>query len=100
MELRNDRHDLNKKFQNASSDEAKNLKKLVAKDITLRKEGEKAIRESGSRFKGIFEGAGIGIAMIDPYGKLIESNQAVEDFFGIFQRRTFRKAHHFAGSCR
>ena len=55
---------------------------VIVRDITAIKEGQKAIRESESRFKAIFEGAGIGIALTDPYGKLIESNEALEDFLG------------------
>lgn len=55
---------------------------VIVKDITAIKEGERAIKASESRFKAIFEGAGIGIALTDPYGKLIEANEALEDFLG------------------
>src|SRR5690606_23607307 len=62
------------------------------KDITLRKEGERAIKASELRFKAIFEGAGMGIAMIDTYGKLIESNQALEDFLGYSKKELLGRA--------
>lgn len=65
---------------------------VIIRDITAIKEGEKAIRESESRFKAIFEGAGIGIALTDPYGKLIESNEALEDILGYPKQELLGKA--------
>lgn len=65
---------------------------VIVNDITKRKEGEKAIRESESRLKGIFEGAGIGIGVTDPYGKMIESNQALEDLLGYSKNELLGKA--------
>ena len=64
---------------------------VIVKDITTIKEGERAIRDSESRFRAIFEGAGIGIALTDPYGKLIESNEALEDFLGYPKKELLGK---------
>ena len=68
------------------------LLQVIVHDITDRKKKEKAIRESESRFKGIFEGAGIGIGMTDRYGKMIESNQALEDLLGYQKEELLGKA--------
>ena len=68
------------------------LMHVIVRDITAIKESQKAIRESESRFKAIFEGAGIGIALTDPYGKLIESNEALEDFLGYPKQELLGKA--------
>ncbi len=68
------------------------LMHVIIRDITAIREGEKAIKESESRFKAIFEGAGIGIAVTDPYGKLIESNEALEDFLGYPKQELLGKA--------
>lgn len=65
---------------------------MIVRDITAIKEGQRAIRESESRFKAIFEGAGIGIALTDPYGKLIESNEALEDFLGYPKQELLGRA--------
>ena len=72
--------------------EGEDLLQAVLHDITDRKRREKAVRESESRFKGIFEGAGIGIGMTDPYGKMIESNQALEDLLGYHKEELLGKA--------
>lgn len=72
--------------------EGNDLLQVIVHDITDRKRREKAVRESESRFKGIFEGAGIGIGMTDPYGKMIESNQALEDLLGYQKDELLGKA--------
>lgn len=65
---------------------------VIATDATQRKEGEKAIRESESRLKGVFEGTGMGIGLTDAYGKMIESNQALEDMLGYSKEELLGKA--------
>lgn len=72
--------------------DGEDLLQAIVHDITDRKERERAVRESESRFKGIFEGAGIGIGMTDPYGKMIESNQALEDLLGYKKEELLGKA--------
>jgi PAS domain S-box-containing protein len=54
----------------------------VARDITLRKQMEEALRESEARFRTIFEGATIGIELIDMQGRLLTFNPAICKIFG------------------
>jgi PAS domain S-box-containing protein len=51
-------------------------------DITARKEAEAALRESESRFRSIFEGAGIGMALSVPEGTILVANPALERLLG------------------
>ena len=55
---------------------------LVARDITGRKEIEEALRESEDRFRAIFEGAAIGIALVDVGGKPVTINPALQRMLG------------------
>jgi PAS domain S-box-containing protein len=41
------------------------------------------LRESEARFKSIFEGATIGIALVDRDGRIVESNPALQEMLGI-----------------
>ncbi|HEX9921875.1 MAG TPA: GAF domain-containing protein, partial [Anaerolineae bacterium] len=45
-------------------------------EITERNEAEKALRSSELRFRTVFEGAGIGIALLDLEGRIVTSNPA------------------------
>ena len=51
--------------------------------IDYLKKAEQTVRESEVRFKQIFEGSPIGIAAYDNDGRLLKSNQAYLDIFGI-----------------
>lgn len=44
-----------------------------------------AIRESEMRFRAIFEGANLGIALLDRDGRIIESNPALQNLLGYGQ---------------
>ncbi|WP_317064744.1 PAS domain S-box protein [Methanoculleus caldifontis] len=54
----------------------------VFQDITDRKKAERALRESEERFRGVFERAGIGIALVDTEGRFLRANPAFERFLG------------------
>lgn len=53
----------------------------MVRDISERKQSEKAIRESENRFRSIFEQANDGIFILDE-NKLVDCNQHVEMLFG------------------
>ncbi len=64
----------------------------ITVDITERKEAELRLRESETRFRAIFENAGIGMALLYPDGVLVESNPALEQLLG-YTAAEFRKMH-------
>lgn len=55
---------------------------VVGQEITGQMRAERALRESEDRFRGIFEQAGTGIALIDPEGWIREANPAFRRMFG------------------
>ncbi|MCM2465817.1 histidine kinase [Methanoculleus sp. CWC-02] len=55
---------------------------VTGQDITEQKKAELALRESEERFRGIFEQAGTGIALIDPEGRIMGANPAFVRMFG------------------
>jgi PAS domain S-box-containing protein len=54
----------------------------LARDITERKQAEEALRESEARFKVVFEGAAIGIALKDLDGRYFQENDAFREMLG------------------
>ncbi len=54
----------------------------LARDITEHKRAEAALRESEARFKAVFEGAAIGIALKDLAGRYIQVNDAFLKMLG------------------
>ncbi|HEX2973256.1 MAG TPA: PAS domain S-box protein [Tepidisphaeraceae bacterium] len=51
-------------------------------DLRERRATEAALRESESRFRTIFDHAGIGIAVVDPNGFFLDANRAMRDMLG------------------
>jgi PAS domain S-box-containing protein len=54
----------------------------VTRDITLRKQSEAALRESEAQFRAIFEGAAIGVALVDMEGRPVKCNPALQRMLG------------------
>ncbi len=55
---------------------------VVIRDVTQRKQMERALRESEAEFRTIFEEAAIGIALIDMEAKPLEINTAFQGMLG------------------
>jgi PAS domain S-box-containing protein len=55
---------------------------LNIRDITEREFAEEALRTSEAQFRAIFEGAAIGIALVDADGYLVKHNLALEEMLG------------------
>ena len=55
---------------------------IIVKDLTESKKAESAIRESEERFRGLFETAAIGMAIVDLEGKPVTSNEALQKMLG------------------
>jgi len=55
---------------------------VTGQDITEQKKAELALQESEERFRGIFEQAGTGIALIGPDGRIMKANPAFVRMFG------------------
>lgn len=51
-------------------------------DITKRKLAEEALRASEAQFRAIFEGAAIGIALVDATGHPVKNNSALQEMLG------------------
>src|SRR5207247_3190682 len=54
----------------------------TAQDITERRRAESVLRESEDKFRTLFESAPIGIALHDPSGKYVQTNQAYQQMLG------------------
>jgi PAS domain S-box-containing protein len=51
-------------------------------DLTQQKRSEEALRRSEAEFRIIFENAAIGIALVDPAGRPLRSNRALQTMLG------------------
>jgi PAS domain S-box-containing protein len=55
-------------------------------DITQRKLGEEALRESEEKFRSIFRDAGVGMVLVSPDGRFLAANQAFCDCLGYTEQ--------------
>ncbi|MEX0744414.1 MAG: PAS domain S-box protein [Phycisphaeraceae bacterium] len=54
----------------------------IAEDITARKRAEEALGESEQRFHAVFECAALGIGLIEPTGRFVAANPAMQEMLG------------------
>lgn len=70
----------------------------VCIDVTEEKRTLEALRRSEARFRAMFEGAGVGIALVDRCGRLQDCNQALERMMGFTREelttKTFSEITH------
>lgn len=55
---------------------------FLARDITEQKQLGQAVRKSERRFRGLFDNAAVGIALVAPDGRCLEANQCLCDMLG------------------
>jgi len=53
----------------------------VARDITERKRGEQALRESEERYRSVTENIGVGVALIAPDMRILSLNKQMREWF-------------------
>lgn len=54
----------------------------IVRDVSARKAAERALRDSEQRFRGAFEQAAVGIALVDPDGRFLRVNTTLCDIVG------------------
>jgi PAS domain S-box-containing protein len=54
----------------------------AVRDLSQRKQAERELQESETRFRTMFEGAAIGIALLDLQGRVMASNHALQQLLG------------------
>jgi diguanylate cyclase (GGDEF)-like protein/PAS domain S-box-containing protein len=65
------------------------------RDITLRRRIQDALQASEARFHSIFDHSAVGIALLDPQGRIVASNPALQQFLGYkVEELTDRKFYH------
>ena len=69
---------------------------LIGWVFGAKEESEGALVEAEARFRGSFDGAPIGICLIDPDGVVLQANASFGDHRGPESRRPGRRAHRIA----
>src|SRR5215213_10435277 len=63
----------------------------VIRDVTERKRAESALRESEQRFRGSFERAATGMALVGTDGRFLRVNRSLCEILGYTERELLRK---------
>ncbi len=71
---------------NLLADEAVGGIVINSRDVTERFKVQEALRQSEVRFRAIFEGAALGIALSDPTGELLTTNPALNKLLGYTEQ--------------
>ena len=70
----------------------------VFKDVTRQRRAEEALRESGARFRAVFEQAAVGMAEDAPDGRMLRVNKKLSEILGYPEEellgRTFKDFTH------
>ena len=61
------------------------------RDITARRATEEALRKSESQYRALVEQASDGILVFEPSGRIVTSNSAAKEIFGLDQEALHRK---------
>lgn len=61
-------------------------------DVSELLEAKEAIRESEAKFQSIFEGMAVGIALVSPDGRIMESNRAFQKMLGYRGEELFNRS--------
>ncbi len=67
----------------------------IIRDITERKQGEEALRESEERFRSVAQSAPEAIILVESKGKIISWNQGAQRMFGYTEEEVLGKALTF-----
>lgn len=64
----------------------------IVRDISGRKRAEARLSESEERFRGVFEGAAVGMALADSSGRLIKVNRAFAAMLGYGEEELLKRS--------
>ncbi|MCL5995639.1 MAG: PAS domain S-box protein [Chloroflexi bacterium] len=68
------------------------IQERLRQELEVRRQAESALIESELRFRTVFEGSAIGIALVDLHGNPIETNPALQNIFG-YSAQEFESMH-------
>jgi PAS domain S-box-containing protein len=70
----------------ADQHEGRRWFEAIARDISDRVRAEDALRESEAKFRAAFEFASLGVVLVDPDGRIVETNRALRAITGYSEQ--------------